>query len=210
MEHTPLGTTREERTSGVPPTVTQNRRRVSGGSNRDGSSARDRPRRTPPERPPNDMLSGQSPLMIRGDKRSSNNVFEETPLTAEPLSFPVPAPAPEPNHHRPPPYEHLFEMRRSKRSSKKIPMARSPQLGRVRTPDKAKLARLRTAAPLLPTRSTKPLTVPETFQFADRPLQREKRRVSFDLPRKKPAPPALARSTIEVLSSHPGCSLNCS
>ena len=43
-----------------------------------------------------------------------------------------------------------------------------PRLGRVRTPDRVKLERLKTAAPMLPIRSTKPLTVPIEFNFSKR------------------------------------------
>lgn len=41
-----------------------------------------------------------------------------------------------------------------------------PRLGIVRTPDRIKLERLKTAAPLLPARSTKPLTIPVEFNIS--------------------------------------------
>lgn len=185
---------KEGRSSGVPPTVTQNRRRLGEKSNQTVSSVDKSSNPNVFQQSNNAVDMAPSPMIISGNKRSSNNVFEES-------TFRVP-PVPEPNYRNPPPYEHLFEMCKSKQSSKKVPMARSPHLGKVRTPDKAKLARLKTAAPLLPTRSTKPLTLPEEFNFAVRPpkkqVQATGRRVSFELPRKKPPPLLLSRPPTKV------------
>ncbi|PJF19042.1 hypothetical protein PSACC_01149 [Paramicrosporidium saccamoebae] len=108
------------------------------------------------------MESGQSPTLIGADKRKSDNIFD---------------PEPSPKTRKQASYEKLFEMTRREKPRQVA------TLGRVRTPDKAMIVKMKTAAPLLPTRSTKPLTMPVEFNLSSR--TRSEKRVSFELPRQK-------------------------
>lgn len=176
-DHSPLHSATKggtpERISGlvakVPPTVTQNRRRLTDAQRADdGAEFKAKPAIDPPLSVGNSMLS---PMVIAANKRSSN-VFEE-----------------EPSHHATHSYERLFEMTaRQPKAVTPVPPAemagprkdqsecgaenasvpsRPPQLGKVRTPDKIKLARLNMVAPPLPMRS-KQLTIPVEFKFSER------------------------------------------
>lgn len=118
-----------------------------------------------------------SPQVVAAPKRDSLNVFDEAERQREK--------SPSASSTRHATYESLFAMTSKKKSAppsqaaaptkpiepcrnKEVLKAVSPKLGKVRTPDRVKLERLKTAAPLLPTRSTKPLTVPVEFNFAER------------------------------------------
>lgn len=158
-----------------PPTVTQTRKRLSendqppnsaddhmilaaGGSNKAAV-----------------VTAVPSPQVIMAPTRNSLNIFDEAEKQKER--------SPSTRHAS---YEALFDMtskRRTASLTKEAPLIKStdghhnkevliravsPKLGKVRTPDRVKLERLKTAAPLLPTRSTKPLTVPIEFKFSER------------------------------------------
>jgi hypothetical protein len=120
--------------------------------------------------------SVQSPTLISADKRKSDNIFD--PESAF-------------KTRRQASYEKLFDMTRKEKPKN------MPTLGRVRTLDKAMITKMKTAAPLLPTRSTKPLTMPVEFNLSSR--TRSERRVSFELPkRQSPKGPLAAVKASEV------------
>jgi hypothetical protein len=153
----------------VPPTVTQNRRRY---SNEQSLHVEE----TPLEPSGSGGHFVQSPMVVVNSKSSSSNMFQS---------------GPSPSTKRQNSYEKLFQMTKKDQHHHQRDRTEThePQLGKVRTPDRVKLAKLKTAGPLLPTRSTKPLTVPMEFNFSER--TRPQKRVSFDLSKNavRPIPP---------------------
>lgn len=164
--------TRIEKSPAAPPsTVTQNRRRYSN-ENKDETTELD------------DHFAVLSPGLIENHHRTSNNIFDTDDSS---------------KLRRQASYEKLFQMTKKKvRAPHKTTDPEEPQLGKIRTPDKLKIARLKTAAPLLPARSTKPLTIPMEFKFSDR--VRSDRRVSFDIPDEKKTHPSIT-GKVDIISS---------
>ena len=168
----------------VPPTVTQNRRRYSNEQSlRVDATAKTTT--TPLEPSGSGGHFVQSPMVIVNSKSNSSNMFQNEPS---------------PSAKRQNSYEKLFQMTKKDHQRDKMETF-EPQLGKVRTPDKVKLAKLKTAGPLLPTRSTKPLTVPMEFNFSER--TRSQKRVSFDLSKNavRPIPsiPAIKKTAITAV-----------
>lgn len=165
-------------TMAPPPTVTQTRKRISENDQPTNSAdARVAPAATGLNKAAV-TVAAPSPQVITAPGRNSLNVFDEAERQREK------SPSTSVNRHAS--YEALFDMTSKRRTA---PLAKemtpvkstdgycnkgdlikavSPKLGKVRTPDRVKLERLKTAAPLLPTRSTKPLTVPVEFKFSER------------------------------------------
>lgn len=148
---------------GVPATVTQNRRRaedVDEGFSRDGSLLA---KLTPTSCAPDGEHLLNSPLVVAnsGSSRHSNNIFEKESHSENGLGSN---------------YEKFFQMKKKSAADKpakpkaaEITVPETPEFGKVRTPDKMRISRLKLAGPLLPAKSTKPLTIPVEFSFADRP-----------------------------------------
>lgn len=178
---TPQRTSSQDRSlDAPPPTVTQIRKRISDG---EGATIQSQ---SISENPTTQL----SPQVISAPKLSSDNIFaQETSSLRHAEKSPS---------HKRPSYERLFEMRprdhhqwsrspeagkekvTSNHNSLEQHLGAPLKLGKVRTPDKVKLERLKTAAPLLPIRSTKPLTVPVEFKFSER--IKNNREVSFAHP----------------------------
>lgn len=210
-DHSPMarkgdkgGTPRNGESPNIPATVTKERRRISKENHddmNDCKEVRDSLEKRRLSQTPKQVLSssdlGQPSPMTVNNKRSSGNIFiqsdKPTSSTTDLDDGNIDINTLPQHQHEP--YDQLFQIEPKhtthlQHSNHKTSPGQ-PQLGKVRTPDRVKLARLKMAAPLLPTRSTKPLTVPVEFNFSNRTRsykEEETTKSTFQVPNKpKPA-----------------------